>query len=96
MLAKKDSLLLLKPKLSALDVKSNLLTIKSNSLTIKPSSSNTLISNTFISFNSSSIINKNNFKVKNATIKKDNKAAIKDKIQDIDIETLKKVRKRKK
>ena len=78
---------MLKPKPSALDVKSNLLTIKSNlltiksnSLTIKLSSSNTLIFNTFISSNSSSIINKNNFKVKDATIKKDNKAAIKDKI----------------
>ena len=94
---------MLKPKPSALDVKSNLLTIKSNlltvksnPLTVKPSSSNTLIFNASISFNSSSIINENNFKVKNATIKKNNKAAIKDKIQNIDIETLEKVKRRKK
>ena len=96
MLAKKDPLLLLKPKPSALDVKSNLLTVKSNPPTVKPGSSNTLMSNAPIGPNPPGIINENDFKVKDATIKKDNKAAIKDEIQDVDTETLKKVRRRKK
>ena len=67
-----------------------------NPLTIVPNSSNLKVLNLLTSTVPPNIINKNNFKVKGAIIKKNKDAALKNKMLNNDIKILKKIKKKKK